>query len=80
MSLLNLTIDNINKSMVAGLKAQFKSELYDVLIEVAKKEINEIIEHCSKHLELAIKEDRSFRTEDRHIKLDWFINLEQIAK
>ena len=67
------TDDSINYAMLLGLKNAFRNELRSVLVKVAEKEIDAIIERISKRLKVNAKTWDNIATLDRHIKLEWII-------
>ena len=75
-SLLNLDEDGINRALMEGLKEGFKAEMKFVLMGVAEKEVDAVVEELSKRVEARAENFLSFEDRSRHIKLEWFLKKE----
>jgi hypothetical protein len=75
-TILNLSNDVINKSMVDGLLQTFRYELKKELMPIAEKTVDTLVESLSKRMELHINSMTEFDSMARHIKLEWILRKE----
>jgi len=73
-SLMNFNEDQINTSMIEGLKKALGNELKVLLMETAEKEIDAVIDKLCKRVELNCNNYLDLFGDAREIKLEWLIN------
>lgn len=77
MGICGLHEDAINRAMVDGLREAIKTDLTDVLMETAEKEVEKVIKKVCDRFEIKLSEHMDLFEYKRHIKLEFLITHEK---
>lgn len=73
MGICGVPGDVINSALVDGLREAIKTDLTDLLMETAEKEIENVVKEICNRFEVKLYEHTDMFDAKRHIKLDLLI-------
>lgn len=73
MGICGIHEDAINSALIGGLRESLKTDLTDLLMETAEKEIENVVKEICNRFEIKLSEHIDMFDNKRHIKLELLI-------